>query len=364
MNCQEAQQLVSVLYDGERVPSDCADHVNTCPNCRKRLHNYSQIGAELRLLASRTPAAVAVPPALLRKVGSGRLKFGFAKGSILVPRFAVGIVAGLFLVLTASLMRLHAQQSRPFWFQFELDAQAQNRSDKSFQPQHAVRAGYDDVFVWGDRQNNVVGTHIVVSAIKEDSAVELALRSRRYNATNADQIDVKRDLGDLNGHRFTYIPGRPLQIPIEGGGTLVLRGHVVDHQPKLMASGIPLEPDPDQLILSSPVLISGNTVLSNLKGATAIASEEDQETVIYVPRAGLFRFALRPFPGAIQGQASWGNLDFLLDGRSYSLLTASPICGGDQPRTVWVRNDARFSPFDERLKGGFLSADKLSAPSW
>ncbi len=363
VNCEEAQEFVSALYDGQRVPKELADHVDVCPNCRERLRAYSRIGAELRLLASRAPTVAAVPDRLARKVRPGRSKFLFIKGRMLVPRFAVVMTAGLFIVLTASLFTLHAQQSRPLWFQFALDAQNPHPTDRTFKPQHAVRAGYDDYWVWGNGPNNVVGTHIVVSTINSDS-VQLAIRSRRYNATNADQIDVKKDLGDVSGHTFTYYPGRPLEIPIEGGGTLVLQGQVLDHQPKFMMFGIPLEPNPDQLILSSPVLISGKTVLSDMKGANAIANGADKEAVLYAPGTGLLRFALQPSPGAIQGVASWGNLDFKLDGQSYRLLTASQICGGDQPHTVWVKNDAQFSPSHEEENRGFLGADKLSAPVW
>ncbi len=361
VNCQEAQEFVSALYDGERVPAEFADHVDDCRTCRERLRAYSQIGAEVRLLASRTASAV-VPPPAARKLRAGSSKFLFATGRILVPRFAVVMAAALFFLLTASLITLHAQQSRPLWFQFALDAQNPHASDKSFKPQHAVRAGYDDKWVWGNGPNNVVGTHIAVSAINTDS-VQLAVRSRRYNATTADQIDVKKDLGDLSGHTLTYYPGKPLEVPVEGGGTLILDGQILDHQPKLMMFGIPLEPNPDQLILSSPVLISGNAVLLNMKGANATANGMAEKAVLYAPGTGLLGVALRAFPGAVQGVSNWGHLDFKWDGQSYSLLTASPICGGDQPRTVWVKIDAGFSPADEKETHGFLRVDKLSPPA-
>ncbi len=364
VNCQQAQELVSALYDGERVPTDFADHVDACPNCRERLRSYSHIGAELRLLASRTATAVPMPAPLPRKGTVGRSRFLFVKGRILVPRFAVAMAAGLFLLLAASLMRLHAQQSRPLWFQFSLDAQNPHALDKPLGPKQAVQAGFDDALVWGDGPDNVIGTHLAITAVKDDS-VQLAVRSRRYYATNADELHVKKDLGDLSGHTFTYYPGKPLQIPIEGGGTVVLQGQIVDHKARFMFPfGIPLEPDPDQLILSSPVLISGKTVVFNMKGANAIATGADEEDVLYVPGTGLLRFALQPFPGAIQGVASWGNLDFKWDGKSYCLLTASQICGGDQPRTVWVKNDAQFLPADEQSKRGFLGANKLGAIVW
>lgn len=57
MTCEEAAAFVSVIHDGETVPKSAAEHIATCAVCRELLHEYSQIGAEMRLLASRTSEA-------------------------------------------------------------------------------------------------------------------------------------------------------------------------------------------------------------------------------------------------------------------------------------------------------------------
>ncbi len=358
IDCQEIGDWISALYDGESVPSQFADHINSCSECHSRLYTYSTMGAELRLQASRDPIAAAPtftpPPATFMH----RRWLAPTTGSVRIPKLAIISIAALFLVLTANLLHLHAQQTRPLWFQFALDPHNPHTLHQPFQPQHAVKAGYDDIWVWGDGPTNVVGTHIAISKIGADS-VQLAIRSRRYQATNANQVDARHQLRDLTGHLFTYRPGTPLEVPIEGGGTLVLQGHVLDHQPKSTLFGIPLEPDPNQLVVSSPVIISGDTVLFNLKGASAIARQADEVVMLYVPGTGLLRFALDPFPGAVQGQASWGHLDFQLGGQSYSLLTASPISGGDQPQIIWVSNEPDYVPRVEQTKGGLLGVGKL-----
>jgi hypothetical protein len=349
MDCHEAKEFVSVLYDGERVPADCAEHVDGCADCRERLRAYAQIGAELRLMASRATWDSVMPIGMLQKIKSTRRR-------IQAPRFAVGLAAGLVLALTPSWMMLHAQQNNKLWFQY-----AAERGDGSSPIRDAVKAGSDQDTVWGSDPSHILGIRVAVLSIAENS-VKVGVRARRYSASNADQIHVKRDMPDLSGHTYTYVPGEALQIPIEGGSTLVLKGHVLDHQPKLMFGGIPVEPEADQLVISSPALIQGKSVLGNFKGATGLAEGSDEMVAVYVPGVGLMRFALQPFPGAIEGKASWGNLDFKWNGTEYSVLTATQIAGGEQPRAVWVKNDAEYAPKEGDPSHWFLGIDKLSAP--
>ena len=57
---------------------------------------------------------------------------------------------------------------------------------------------------------------------------------------------------DLSGHAYTYYPGQSIEIPVEGGGTMVLKGEIFDHKPRVMDFGIPLEPSADQVIPPGP----------------------------------------------------------------------------------------------------------------
>lgn len=73
------------------------------------------------------------------------------------------------------------------------------------------------------------------------------------------------------------------------------------------------------------------------------------------------RFALQPFPGATEAKASWGELDFKLDGKQYALRTASPMSGGNQPRSVWIKNEAGFVPQNGEPERQFLASSRLGA---
>jgi len=363
MNCQEAEPFVSVLFDGEHVPAEIAEHVAGCPNCRERLRAYSEIGIELRLLASRVPEAAAVPGRLLKEVrgNNWRRKFSLLTGNLMVPRFAVALVAGALLALSASFVVLRAQsQAQPLWFQFELYPPWASAETAHTGPQNVAQAGYDDQIGLYGIDNQIVGAHIAVLGIKEGS-VQLAIRARRYGPEDPDRFKIKEKLGDLKDHTFTYTPGQALDVPVEGGGTLTLRGQVADHQPKF-AWGLPVEPRADQLVLTGPVVISGGSVLVDSWGGNSIAEGPDGAVRLYDSRMGLLTIALRPFPGAVENQANWGYLGFQTDGKLYKLFSASPISGGAQPHPVWVALDTKYSPPDG-MPNAFISSWPLNKPN-
>jgi hypothetical protein len=245
------------------------------------------------------------------------------------------VLVAALVAASATLVVLRAQsESRPFWFQFGMDL-------KGLAPGfmiHVAQAGSDDGFViW--MVGNQIGVHFAVTAIKEGS-VQLRIRARILRPGEADKgYAAEKELGDLQDHRFTYAVGDKLEIPVEGGGALVLHGQVMDHQPKI-AWGVPGEPGPDQIVLTSPLVISGQTLLANLEGANSLAQDRNWGGRIYVPGTGQIVIALQALPGAVQGEAYWGDLKFTWQGRRYTVRTASPITGGDQPRAVWVTLDS------------------------
>jgi hypothetical protein len=190
----------------------------------------------------------------------------------------------------------------------------------------------------------------------QHGGVRLAIRPRRYvyefgkphpagQLINPDMQTVERDLGKLGGHDYVYIPGQTLEIPIEGGGKLVLKGEVFDQQPKL-AWGFPLEPGLDQMVLTHPVLMRDrNTLIQQFENSAMI--RKDRAILINAAGEGFFTIALQPFEGAITGEANWGEMRFTLAGHNYIMLSASPITGGDQPHAVWVSRDIVRVPIDE-----------------
>jgi len=168
----------------------------------------------------------------------------------------------------------------------------------------------------------------------EVGAVHFEIAAHRFEPGDGNIVPLMPKLASLKMQPFTYVPGKTLEIPIEGGGTLTLRGEVVDHQPKI-AWGLPLEPCPGQLLMRSPVLVQGDQVIADLAGGSATAGD-DSQILINSGEAGEFRIGLRQFPGSVEGEVNWGQLKFKLDGKDYLLTAGAPICGGEQPQKVWV----------------------------
>jgi hypothetical protein len=335
MTCIEAESHVSVLYDGEQVPAEAADHIEDCPTCRDTLRTYSHLGAEIRLMASRTQPASVIPEELQQRIRSQKKSwFRFLEGKVLMPRFAIAALAiAILTAIPASITLVHAQ-SKPLWFQFQL----QPTSSNAFPSFYAVKAGYDDQMAWvfasgGEGLPTMVGAHIAVKSIK-DGRVELEIALRNFG-TGAEFPDrMQQDVAKLQMQPVIYRPTQPLIIPISGGGTMTLTGEVLDHQPEF-AWNLPLEPRQDQLIIRSPVLLQDQQVLVNLQGASTIATGS-HVAALNSPGVGTFLFGLQESPGAVEAKANWGYLTFNMGGKSYLLTTGAPICGGDQPRTVWV----------------------------
>ena len=334
MNCPEVEIQISALYDGERVSAAVAEHVASCQTCRQILDDYSHMGAELRLSAAMEPEQL---PAL--KYAARRRSFDFLWARVSIPRFALAILVGCLAVATVAVSLVRAQ-SRPLWFQFGCGFH------ESGEVSHytVAKAGYDDTQATLDFSSGAPIAAALRIKVESMSADDVVLRCRAVPAKTEMNPHGMSLLGPPDGGisldgvaEVHYKPGESLPIPVEGGGTLYLKGEVLDHQPQI-AFGFPLTPPAGKLVLRSPILTGSNQLLGELMGATAIANE--RQAAVFRTRAdGIYMFALHRFAGATPGELNWGQITFKLDGRKYRLLAAAPITGGDQPRPVWVRRD-------------------------
>ncbi len=291
------------------------------------------MGAELRLAATTESARL---PPLSLPARESRLAFLWRR--VAVPRFALaGLIACVIVAIAAT--AIVRAQSNALWFEF-------GYSYKGDPSNYLVaKAGFDDTpDLVGLSHGAPLATafRVKVESISKDDVV---LRVRAVPA----RIEATATGGKLLGGpsegvslagvpSVHYKPGESLPIQIEGGGTLYLKGDVLDHEPKI-AFGIPLVPAEDKMIVRSPVLVDSNKLIGELRGAATTANASD--VAFFGVPDGVFMFGLKPFPGAVQGRATWGEITFKLDGKDYRLLAAAPITGGEQPRPVWVRHDVQ-----------------------
>lgn len=346
MNCREAEDFVAVLHDGcGEIPVNAARHIVECGNCRSILESYARIGVELRLAASilAEPAAAAAAPAPSKASWLPQL----LTARVALPRVALAglatacaVLATLAAFMTSAVL---AEQSKPLWFQFSYGP------EKTGAFYSLAQNGFDKTFELVAIQNGAfIGAKVRVQ-IEKISLREVVMRVRAVPPRIETAPDGSSRLVPGNppdqvamdtARTIHYQPGDWIEVSIEGApGTVYLHGEVFDRQPKL-AIGMPLEPPAGQMVVRWPVLVAGaSRVVADLAGATAVANDDSSAVYFGAGKNGTFIFGMKPFPGAVRGEANWGQIAFDLDGIKYRLMTAAPLTSGDQPRQVWVRRD-------------------------
>jgi hypothetical protein len=358
MNCQEVQPFVSALHDGQTVSMEAAEHIGDCSTCKERLREYAQMGAELRLLASagleETPASLPALPARARRWTHT------LTARVLVPRFALGLGVILIAALSLSLGVTRAQVGG-LWFQFEVTSPERNGSWGN-----EVQAGYrgkpaviSRVGPSGEPLEKLAA--IINVDDVQHGLVRLSVRARRFEVAppagqgarpTHESVEVgptfkemeREMLATTTPHQYEYIPGQELEIPVEGGGKLLLTGRVLERYANFwVREDYPLEPKADQIVLNEPALVRDNQLL--VKGVgSASAYGRDPYVAVFVPKEGLFGFLLKPIDGAVEAEAEYGRVRFKIGEHDYLLFAATPVTGGQQPRGIWVYYDPNYQP--------------------
>lgn len=336
MQCPEAQEFVSVLYDGEPVPQDAAAHIAACPACRARLKEYAELGAELRLLARAAEVAETKPlPAALRQRQGTRWRRLLTK-RVLVPRFAVGLVLAALVGLSVGLGFVQAQDRGP-WFQFELRLPGtQTKGANGL----LSRESQSPTLLLLARSEGSDAVLCEVDLVEiRSGAVHLRAGARHIPAGEVVRTEETRQ----SIRDYWYIPGQTLALPVDGGEEVWLSGTVLTERPAQSPWEGPLNPKPDEIALTNPVLVKGNQLLLDFKGSSVKVEGDKAAVSIYRPDIGLLVWALKPFPGAVEGEAYRAQVRFRLEGVEHFLFSATPITGGEQPRSVWVYWDPTYT---------------------
>ena len=146
---------------------------------------------------------------------------------------------------------------------------------------------------------------------------------------------MDRIFANATPRKFDYVLGQTLEIPVEDGGQILLKGEVFRLRPSFSAESYPVTPKPDEIVLSKAALVRGSEFLGEVQGSGS-AQATNSAFGICVPPLGAFVFALKPFEGAVKGVVEFGQARFKMDGYEYTLFSATPITGGQQPREIWV----------------------------
>jgi len=362
MNCEEALPFISPLYDGEPVPTEVPEHVQKCPQCRQRLRDYAEIDAECRLLASASRREEPLPD-WLPQTGSIRRRVWSIlwTSRVLVPRAALIIVMIAIVGLSLKLSLTRAQPTAQK-LMFRYDLSMSTPESPVVRPiGGGVLTGGAAEFPWVmiDLPWSVFAffriqdvradlARISVRAQRTQGQIRLdcfPITSLERRSCNDEQrsSEIKGLLTTAQEREYPYHPGQTLEIPIQGGGSLILTGRVTPLAQPFSWQRTLIEPAPGEIVLNGPVLVPETSLISKPAGI-ATASGENSCLTYYLPRWGLFIFALHPFPGSSQATVYHGQMLLKLDGKSYYMFSASPIIGDYSGGTLYYSLVRGYKP--------------------
>lgn len=343
MICDNAAEYVSALCDGELIPREAAEHINSCVVCRERMRDYVEQGVELRRTASLDLAEAVAPRAWSRP--QNRLATWWHKGwgRMHIPRL---VFASMFLVimgLAASLLvgKVRAHSNGTVVLLSTIGPSGQiGDCPLSTQEKNQACSWFGNV-----------GSHHLAYKVgvvsRDGDRVQLAIRTRIYSpGENLSAFTLDTDpVADVK--QVWFEPGEPSKIEVSGVGTLTLTGEWLDHMPMLgaMRKMDHLEPGPNEVRFASPLVLKDKTVVCDLKGAIGgIFSTDDRDwaNAIYIPGEGRFLIAQVPMKGAVEAHVEIGRISFEEGGHSWVIVNGVPV----SREHLWVLHEPDFSGQD------------------
>lgn len=367
MKCEEAAEFVSALCDGQQIPREVAGHIGVCETCRTRLHEYMELGAELRRVASLEFDEVTKANSWERE--NSPSWWEKARASMRIPRFAFALLILTIAGLGSALAIVKAQskaQSEVLSFTLEVP-----RAERPIHGAIYVNRGPDDqgmrfMIAVADPSGMLKGKLRILE--NNGSRLKLGAHFQFYPAAlQGLQMTLRYDESFSGTEKlYEFTPGQPLKIEIEGVGKAEFTGTLQAYMPVLSSTtSQTLVPPADELRILSPVLLQGDHVVFNFGGFSSVSSGKEWAVQAYIPSAGRFVIAQMPFEGAVKGHVAtntYSRVRFELRGKNYELVSGAPITRSE---VLWVRNDPNFKPSDELMRasdnGPFMGSLRLDS---
>lgn len=332
MNCKEAAECVSALFDGEPISREVAAHLSDCPECRVRFNEYAEMGSELRDVASAVTSG-AIPEGQWRLTEPAAANNWLRKwrGTMRIPRFAFALMLIAIFALSGGLALVKARPGE--------DGPAVLLTFKLPRTGQVSHCTFDTRKVEGQSCSH--GTGVGVSGYvsfsaryvkREADRVQLAIKAL-YSQSNTGSRSSD-GLMSAPEEEYWLEPDRVLGVEVSGLGTMEISGQFLDYMPAMpQRPAEPLDPGRDEFRLWHPVLICENRVVADLSGFSTTDTGNDAATWLYAPGLGRFVFSSVPFEGATEGKIQISQISFTLAGKSYRVLTGAPI---SRTERVWV----------------------------
>lgn len=349
MNCKEAAECVSALFDGEPISRETAAHLSECQECRVRLNEYAEMGSELRDMASAS-APQAIPEGRWRLAEPAAANHWLRKwrGTMRVPRFAFALmlVALLALSLLTGLSLTRAKGTDR-WFQFEVLGRDGKMIMGGAIPPNGEGNPYYDGEAGMPYADGTVWFH--VRALERVGGIE-KIGVRALWHVRGEQYGDKffETFRNMPEREVLYSPGEDLKIPVEGYGTLGIKGHFESTVPELVRRG--MYPEYGKFRIDPPVLlVRENDLLGKYFSGGGELSLGTSYFAYGQQDQGWYVFSSKPMEGAVEGAITMSQIEFQLDGKQYSLFTGGPIVFGKA--SIWVKHYTSIKDADPTSSG-------------
>ena len=350
MKCEEVHEHLSALCDGERIPSDAAEHIGACESCRERVNGYLKIGVELRRLASVDAGEVreGAWQQTQRKVPSW---WGKGWETMRIPRFAFALLLITIVALGSGLVmsKVRAQtHGSVLLLTYKLPTGLTNRCALSLvdEKQNLCTAVVSPNFIL-----------LVKTLSQNGDQIELGVHAQYKQLDPTVSIDILDELKKIEEKHYWITPGQDLQVNITAWGDMTLSGELVDHLPPAFTldPDIQMDPKPGKLQLISPLLLRDKKVWFDFENSGAMGQ---RGALMYVHGKGLWKMSLSPLEGGVEAKVSVNRISFELNGHSYLFITAVPVVRTNQ--RVWVSVDENY----QGTTGAYQALEGIDPAHW
>ena len=352
MKCAEAQLFLSAIYDGEPVPPQAAEHTAHCAACQDLLHGFVEMSAALRSYGSLLLAHPVPPRTWLTPRTNKSLWLNKGLQKMRIPRVAFACLILLLLALGSRLALVEVRAHDDGSVLMLKLTPAQGNSIQCFVS--TVSTNHDNCrgFAQIDHSNL---TFAVRAVRKEGDRVLLSIRSTVAPlGPGGFTPDVERSLPETQSW---FIPGQTVSLPDTGDLKVVLTGEWADHVPVQLGNNQLLDPAPNEVRLSSPLLLKNNQVAGEMFNSSADADQPGEGAFLYIPGEGRFILSPTQVEGAVLAKVELNRVLFESNGEKYVIVTGAPIIRGD---SIWVLHQLAYSGPPERMQQTMLGAGPVS----
>jgi hypothetical protein len=267
------------------------------------------------------------------------------RGTMRIPRFAFALmlVALLVLSLSAGLFLTRAKETYR-WFQYEVLGRDGKMIMAGAVPPNGEGNPYYDAGA-GMRYSDGIVWFKVRMMERMGDAEKIGVKAwwvpKGENRADERQVNMPEQ-------EFLYSPSKDLKIPVEGYGNLEIKGQFSPTLPETVGRG--LYPEWGKFRIDPPVLlVRDRDVLGRFDSGGGELSLAMSYFAYGQQDQGWYLFSAKPIEGAVEGTLTMNDIEFTLDGKRYSVLTADPIVFG---RTrVWVKHYASIKDADPTSPG-------------